>query len=212
MADHREWIPKTMGILAVTTTALAIVSCLFFNPNNDINKPIEILNSTSIQTEPVENVSSSVKIEKTKPLLNPLFPRCYTHHVYTDLSGILNELHRKHYKCIGGKCNAKNGKKFNTGETTGVIVAYAAVALMFVSLFAALVEIYRVKKETVQKKAKPELLRRCSLADLTVLRHNRRESLMRRDSSLSLSAGESSGRVSLKTIGRKMSRPRLRIN
>lgn len=211
MATSHKKNPVTISILAIVFTALAIASCLFYNPTNDINKQSEILNSTVVEPV-VTNATNIVKIKKTKPLLNPMFPRCYTHHIYTALSGILTDLHKKHYKCINGKCTARNSKQIATKETTGLIFAYAAVALLLISLFAAFVEVYKAKKETVKSKGKPELSRRCSLADLTVLRHNRRESFMRRDSSLSLSIGESSGRVSLKSIGRKMSRPRLRVN
>lgn len=67
---------------------------------------------------------------------------------------------------------------------------------------------------------KPELTRRCSLADLTVLRHHRRESMMRRDSAMHMSIDNGSTvpgsgnchRVPLKTMGTLSIRPKLRVD
>lgn len=201
----RKWNGTTITSMCIVFAALAIVSCLFYNPKNEINKPQD--HNSTVTQEHVINTTNIIKHEKTKPILNPTFPRCHTHHIYTVLEGILIELYLKSHKCEGPKCKMK--EKITT-QNTGLIVAYAAVLLLLVSLLAAFIEVLKAKKDPIQNKSKPELSRRCSLADLTVLRHSRRESLMRRDSSLTI--GESSGRVSLKMIGRKMSRPRLRVN
>lgn len=90
-------------------------------------------------------------------------------------------------------------------EPKGMMVVYIAVGLLLTSLGAAFVEVFKAKQQPTTK-SKPALARRCSLADLTVLRHNRKE-MMRRDSIMDMV----DHRGAPKLLGRKVSRPPLRL-
>ncbi|KAK9752235.1 hypothetical protein QE152_g4449 [Popillia japonica] len=102
----------------------------------------------------------------------------------------------------------KNRPKPKKSETTESMVIYIAVGLLLVSLGAALLEVFKnVNQPTV--KTKPALNRSCSLADLTVMRHNRKE-LMRRDSMLegsSLEARNASKQLGRPSLYRRCSFP-----
>ncbi|KAJ8965109.1 hypothetical protein NQ314_004333 [Rhamnusium bicolor] len=63
------------------------------------------------------------------------------------------------------------------------IINYAVGGLLITSVGAALIELYKAKKQPPKKNGKNPLSRKCSLADLTVMKHNRKE-LIRRDSIL----------------------------
>ncbi|XP_057663465.1 uncharacterized protein LOC130898288 [Diorhabda carinulata] len=63
------------------------------------------------------------------------------------------------------------------------IVNYAIGAILVVLLAAALLELYKAKSQPVKKDGKNSLSRKCSLADLTVMKHHRKE-MLRRDSIL----------------------------
>lgn len=206
-------INKTNIFIIVVVLLTATYSYLFYQPAQNPEEPST--NETIPVTEEVLIIETHEELKKTStaPSLNPKFPQCFNHYEYTILSEILNKLYLDSDVCIGPKCSLHiNKKQTDAKETTGLIVAYVAICALLISLVAAVLELIKAKKDPVQNKSKPELSRRCSLADLTLLRHSRRESLMRRDSSLSMSVSETPGRVSLKNIGRKMSRPRLRVN
>lgn len=96
-------------------------------------------------------------------------------------------------------------KRNETSNPRGTIVVYFSVGLLLASLVAAFLESVKARGQS-SKKQKATLTRKCSLADLTVLRHNRKE-LVRRESVLE--GVEHPG--SLKTSGRKVSRPPLRL-
>lgn len=72
-------------------------------------------------------------------------------------------------------------------EPKSVMVVYVAVALLLMSLGATLVDFCKAKSELTNandlhaSRKRPALTRRCSLADLTVLRHTRKE-LLRKES------------------------------
>lgn len=130
-------------------------------------------------------------------------------------------------------------------ETRTTILVYAAVVLLLASLGAAFIEVWRARGSLSEHtpppgvpltpsgtasgksipgtiREKPELSRRCSLADLTVLRHNRRESMMRRDSVMHMSIDNGTNgpiaahhtRIPLKLLGTVTppNRPRLRVD
>ncbi|XP_030760665.1 uncharacterized protein LOC115885785 isoform X2 [Sitophilus oryzae] len=81
----------------------------------------------------------------------------------------------------------KHGLKNSSNDTQNTIVNYIIAALIITSLGAAILEFYRAKIYTPaqngRKGLKPPLNRKCSLADLTVLKHHRKE-LVRRESIL----------------------------
>lgn len=103
----------------------------------------------------------------------------------------------------------KKKSRKSQSETTESMVVYVAVGLLLVSLGAALLEVFKFVNQPAVK-TKPALNRSCSLADLTVMRHNRKE-LMRRDSMLEGGSGNWETRASSKQLGRKVSRPLLRL-
>ncbi|CAG9861519.1 unnamed protein product [Phyllotreta striolata] len=65
------------------------------------------------------------------------------------------------------------------------IVNYAVGIVLMGSLAAALLELYRAKRQPEKKDGKNSLSRKCSLADLTVMKHQRKE-MVRRESILEL--------------------------
>lgn len=202
----------TSVAVVIIVASLTVASYLIYQPAKKPEEVPEQQNTTVAEEVPITKTIETKKVS-FMPTLNPKFPQCYVHYEYTVLSNILNEFYLKSDECTELKCHSRNNKKdSHSTETTGLIVAYVAISVLLISLIAAFLEVIRAKKDPVQNRTKPELSRRCSLADLTLLRHSRRESLMRRDSSMSLSIPESSGRVPMKNIGRKMSRPRLRVN
>lgn len=106
-------------------------------------------------------------------------------HLKEELKNISSELYIKKGICTPEDVN--NIKKHsvpnmasnnNIGEPRSHFVIYIAVGLLLTSLLAAFLDVYKVKGRA---KTKPQLTKRCSLADLTVLRHSRRES-MKKDS------------------------------
>ncbi|KAI4456318.1 calpain-7 [Holotrichia oblita] len=146
-----------------------------------------------------------------------LQPHCKPSSMQTTLQIIIVETFRCHPEdveketqksvSIWKKIRKTQRSKPKKSETTESMVIYIAVGLLLVSLGAALLEVFKnVNQPTI--KTKPALNRSCSLADLTVMRHNRKE-LMRRDSMLEGSSLEA--RNASKQLGRKVSRPLLRL-
>lgn len=84
---------------------------------------------------------------------------------------------------------------------------YVVGGLLVTSLGAALVELYKAKKQIPKKNGKCPLSRKSSLADLTVMKHQRKE-LIRRESIMEVP--EENPRI--KQLGRKVSRPPLRLD
>ncbi|XP_060521478.1 uncharacterized protein LOC132699039 isoform X2 [Cylas formicarius] len=106
-------------------------------------------------------------------------------------------------------------KNQSTNETENNIVNYIIAALLLTSLGAALLELYRAKtshQPAVAERrggSKVSLNRKCSLADLTVLKHNRKE-LVRRESVLEQTREE--GLQTTSKQGRNPCRPPMRVD
>ncbi|KAL1494018.1 hypothetical protein ABEB36_009691 [Hypothenemus hampei] len=88
-------------------------------------------------------------------------------------------------------------KNNSSNETQNAIVNFIIAALLLTSLGAALLEFYRAKignspKSEKKKGLKAPVNRKCSLADLTVLKHHRKE-LVRRESVLEQHCEEEEG-------------------
>lgn len=165
-------------------------------------------NSTNLTTpEPPANKTRTVIV---------LQPSCPISYIHTILQEMLVDLYFKKEGCLPEDvANIEKHKiprppprpnKINTNPR-GTIVVYFAVGLLLASLGAACLEVFKAKGQTGCK-AKTPLTRKCSLADLTVLRHSRKE-LVRRESVLEGVVEHQHG--SLKTLGRKVSRPPLRL-
>lgn len=228
-------IVQQITLFLIVITGLAVTCYLFYQQsgkrsnkqlNNETEENEDSTMMMTIENDNKQNTnnSSSKTIEakkdvviNKKPSLNPRFPQCYLESIkYTALSEILYELHLNSNSCVGANCFNSNKNKNNhrtkntitSKETTGLIVTYLAVGVLFIGLAAAFLEVVKAKQEIKVQSKKPELTRRCSLAELNVLRHNRMEMMTRRDSTIT---EESTKRVPLGTIGRKSSRPRLRV-
>lgn len=170
------------------------------------------------EDEQETNSSTLIEMESTVTSIEEIIlqPHCKPLSMQITLQIIIMETFRCHPDDIEKETQKstsiwkrirKNRPKPKKSETTESMVIYIAVGLLLVSLGAALLEVFKnVNQPTV--KTKPALNRSCSLADLTVMRHNRKE-LMRRDSMLEGSSLEA--RNASKQLGRKVSRPLLRL-
>ncbi|CAH1112172.1 unnamed protein product [Psylliodes chrysocephalus] len=87
------------------------------------------------------------------------------------------------------------------------IVNYAMGIILMTSVGAALLELYRAKRNPEKKDGKNSLSRKCSLADLTVMKHQRKE-MVRRESIMEIPEES----LFSKQLGRKLSRPPLRFD
>lgn len=164
--------------------------------------------TTNITVEIPENKTRMVKM---RVIVQPSCPISYIH---TILQEILVDLYFKKLGCTPEDfLNAEKHKipRLRVNKIVvnprGTIVVYFAVGLLLASLGAACLEVFKAKGQT-NCKSKTPLTRKCSLADLTVLRHSRKE-LVRRESVLE---GVVEHQGSLKTLGRKVSRPPLRLD
>lgn len=164
--------------------------------------------TTNITVEIPENKTRMVKM---RIIVQPSCPISYIHTIFQE---ILVDLYFKKLGCTPEDfLNAEKHKipRLRVNKIVvnprGTIVVYFAVGLLLASLGAACLEVFKAKGQT-NCKSKTPLTRKCSLADLTVLRHSRKE-LVRRESVLE---GVVEHQGSLKTLGRKVSRPPLRLD
>ncbi|GLV42816.1 hypothetical protein CBL_03556 [Carabus blaptoides fortunei] len=200
--------------IVVSIVLFAIVSCVFYNSQETVNNPQRVADGSRNVIDSHQNTTSQMIEKKTQVkkfvIHKATFPHCVREHIYTVLAGILQEIHFKHTMCTDSYCHTHNLND-NTDvtddedgkESSGMFVVYMVISLLLVSLIAAFLEVYKARKTPGRSRDKPELSRRCSLADLTVLRHNRRESMMRRDSVLHMSfdSATSNHRMPLKLLG-----------
>ncbi|KAJ3645114.1 hypothetical protein Zmor_022801 [Zophobas morio] len=164
------------------------------------------------KTEPATN-ETEVPIE-VKPVPVVRQPTCPVSYLLVILQELCTDLHLQHEQCtpedfydLEKHKLPRNNAKNTTGEPRGTIVGCVAAGLLLTSLGAAFLELYKAKSHTPVKNTKPMISRKCSLADLTVLKHNRKE-LVRRESIMEIP--ETGG--TLKPLGRKVSRPPLRLD
>lgn len=85
------------------------------------------------------------------------------------------------------------------------IINYFVGGLLVTSLGAALLEYYKAKIKPTKKDGKPPLSRKCSLADLTVMKHHRKE-MIRRDSLMNVPEER------YKAVGRDVCKSNLRFD
>nr|XP_023028355.1 uncharacterized protein LOC111516424 [Leptinotarsa decemlineata] len=180
---------------------------------------IEVSNNTIttgsiVNVEPTVNVSEKIKADFVKRRL-PAQPSCPTLDKMKILKDICEELRKTHDICtpedkfkqdqhkIPERASVKNHLRKEAELPT--IVNYALGIILIASLGAALLELYKAKMQPTKKNGKSPLSRKCSLAELTVLKHQRKE-MLRRDSLMELPE------ENLYALGRKVSRPPLRLN
>ncbi|KAF5308039.1 hypothetical protein FQR65_LT06413 [Abscondita terminalis] len=169
--------------------------------------------NTTSRAKPEKDLSSNLTEEVALPRNKSVKkmriitqPNCTVQeYINKSLKDILSQLHLKKLLCTPEDVNnvkkhaLPNSTVKRSAEPRGHFIIYFAVGLLLASLVAAFLDVYKVKGKPL--KNKPPLTKRCSLADLTVLRHNRRES-MKKDAMID------DHRVSLKLLGRKISRTR----
>lgn len=182
---------------------------------HEVNVSIE--NATDIieSMKNVKNISTTATATtETTRIITIKQPSCTISYLNQILSDILDDLYVDRTMCTPKDVtNLKKhrlpkvaSKTNKTTEPRAMMVVYIAVGLLLTSLGAAIVELYKAKGQS-SVKTKPTLTRKCSLADLTVLKHNRKE-LMRRDTMWDIPEG----RKSSEQFGMKMSRPPLRLD
>lgn len=218
--DNRNVVWTNDGALVVCLFIKAVVIALlllsitrysFYSP--EVNETTET-NTTNDTTTNLTTPQPPANKTRTVIVLQPSCPISYIHTIL--LQEMLVDLYFKKEGCLPDDvANIEKHKiprppvrpnKINTNPR-GTIVVYFAVGLLLASLGAACLEVFKAKGQTGSK-AKAPLTRKCSLADLTVLRHSRKE-LVRRESILEGVVEHQHG--SLKTLGRKVSRPPLRL-
>lgn len=194
------------------SVALCAIGCLYtsYHARN--------LNNTSgFSQPPVVNASQNISI---KVRIIPKQPHCTSEEhiteVLTELIDQLKKANLRKFVCKPEDFIAEQSQEISldvnsdSAPTQNILteprthfVIYIAVGLLLVSLLTAFVDVYKVKGKPC--KIKPQLTKRCSLADLTVLRHSRRES-MKKDFITEEQRGPQ------KLQGMKVSRPLLHFN
>lgn len=156
-----------------------------------------------------ENVTTST-ITKEVKMRVVLPPFCPTLSIQTILDQLLEEYILNTTCCSPEdvdneekhKIPANSARRSTPSDPRANIVSFVTVGFLIVSLVATFLELYKAKKRPPAKTKAP-LTRNCSLADLTILKHQRKE-LIRRDSILE-------GHEESKQPGRMMSRPTFRL-
>lgn len=211
--------PLNENIVFVAVLKVIIVSAFLYPllHYSVFNK--EQINNTNISnthnyTETIETI-----IAEEEVLINPEIvikqPSCPLSYLNEILKDLCLDLYIKHEQCTPEDINNLEKHKMPkivarnstpSGEPRGTIVGYVAAGLLLTSLGAAFVELYKAKSQSPVKTKAASMSRKCSLADLTVLKHNRKE-LVRRESILEMADSNP-----LKPQGRKVSRPPLRLD
>lgn len=191
-------------VLIIAVFVYPLVHYTILNKNPEVN-PVNTteLNDTEITPQPAIR---KIILEQ---------PSCHISYLQVILQDLCRELFILHEQCTPEDIDnlekhklPKNPARNNTtGEPRGTIVGCVAAGLLLTSLGAAFLELYKAKSQTPVKNTKPTMSRKCSLADLTVLKHNRKE-LVRRESIMELPENGGAG----KQLGRKVSRPPLRLD
>lgn len=194
---------------------LPIAQYFIFNSNKGGNSTTEAILTSSEELlndstkDTIKNATIPVRIVVQQPA-------CPRSHLLVILHEICNELFIKSELCTPEDFHNEAKHRLprivahnnsTASEPRGTIVGYFAIGLLLASLGAAFVELYKAKSQTPTKQKKHPLSRKCSLADLTVLKHHRKE-LIRRESILEV-AEDGGG---FKSLGRKVTRPPLRLD
>ncbi|KAF2885928.1 hypothetical protein ILUMI_20245 [Ignelater luminosus] len=173
-------------LLIVSCTLLYVYTSYQAKPDNNITFPVITSSADTIVNKQDVNDTRDITAFSRKHI--QVQPHCTIKEYFDEkLKEISEELYIKKQLCTlndfhsDEKNDVPNLASTNhkVPEPRGHFVIYIAVGLLLTSLVAAFVDVYKVKGKP--SKTKPQLTKRCSLADLTVLRHSRRES-MRKDS------------------------------
>lgn len=215
--NNRSWSTSTT-IFVITNILFAYMgvhylASVLINPATNQNSTLTPV--PNVTNDLNESIAVEKKIKaKTSTKLVPRQPACPKIYKFSILDEILLDLYIENEMCRPEDVHnlrkhriprniSKNNK---SDEPRGTMVVYIAVALLLTSLLTAILELYKAKGYSASK-TKPPLTRKCSLADLTVLKHNRKE-LMRRDTMWEIPEGKDPSTL----LGRKVSRPPLRLD
>lgn len=220
--DNRNvvWTNDSALVTCMLIKIVIIILCVYpiiqygFYSDSNTDLPPETANASDI----IDSNSSAV-VNKNHTTPNRRFtvvkqPTCSNKFAKElEMQEILYELHVKNEMCTPEDINNLEKhripklppKRNETSNPRGTIVVYFAVGLLLTSLGAACLEFFKAKGQ-LPAKSKTPLTRKCSLADLTVLRHTRKE-LVRRESVME--GVDHPG--SLRASGRKVSRLPLRL-
>lgn len=203
-----------LKVLIVAVFAYPLVHYILVNKRQETNNT-----TLNAPAEHVTNEDDAVLINETvksekKTVLITKQPACPLSYVHVILLDLCKDLIIQNQQCTPEdfhnlekhKIPKNHARSNSTGEPRGTIVGCIAAGLLLTSLGAAFVELYKAKSQTPIK-SKPPMNRKCSLADLTVLKHNRKE-LVRRESILEMPENGTTA----KPLGRKVSRPPLRLD
>ncbi|KAL3273426.1 hypothetical protein HHI36_014870 [Cryptolaemus montrouzieri] len=132
-------------------------------------------------------ISDEIKKIKTRIILPPSCPASYILIILQELCAdysfrAINCIPEDFENLKKHQIPVSSARKNSAGDPRNNIVSFLTAVLLVVSLIAAFLELYKAKKQTPAKTKAP-LTRKCSLADLTVLKHHRKE-MVRRDSIL----------------------------
>lgn len=220
--DNRNvaWTNDGALVTCMLIKIIIIVLCVYpiiqygFYSDNSADLPQETSNTSRIidsNNSAVVNKSDAASKRRLTLVKQPTCSNKYAEE--TKLKEILRELYTKKEMCTPEDVNNMEKhriprlppKRNETSNPRGTIVVYFAVGLLLTSLGAACLEFFKAKGQ-LPEKSRATLTRKCSLADLTVLRHTRKE-LGRRESVME--GLEHPG--SLRASGRKVSRLPLRL-
>ncbi|CAG9767393.1 unnamed protein product [Ceutorhynchus assimilis] len=188
-------------ILSLLCIGGLIASAIFYAKLGTSNGYLDDINNI---TETPDNLtqnagSNATNSTKVKLAIKPQ-PACPPQDKFLELSALCDEVLVAKFSCTPEDImnpakhkipkfyyQQQSVKNNSSNETQNTIVNYIIAALLITSLGAALLEFYRAKispTPSVDKRGSKTLLnRKCSLADLTVLKHHRKE-LVRRESIL----------------------------
>lgn len=215
--NNWTWSAGTTTAIFLTIPILSYVLLFYLPATLFPYKTVHNATEASVSLHDTSD-NETVNNTNTSPVNKRVFkmqPACPISYLSRILMGILDDLYVSREMCRPEDVNnlkkhriPKAASKTNkSAEPRGTMVIYIAVGLLLTSLGAAILEVYKAKGQS-SAKTKPALTRKCSLADLTVLKHNRKE-LMRRDTMWDIPEGRNSA---ADQSGRKVSRPPLRLN
>ncbi|GJQ86381.1 hypothetical protein Trydic_g4955 [Trypoxylus dichotomus] len=162
------------------------------NPEQGPHSPAIVENDSDI-VEPIIPIKKVILQPHCEPSSKEIALRLLLLEIYRCQP---DDIKREKLKAAPPPRKFKRNRHKSKAENTESMVVYVAVGLLLISLGAALLEVFKFSNQPATIKTKPTLNRSCSLADLTVMRHNRKE-LMRRDSMLEGSSLEARGAAKL---------------
>nr|CAI5821006.1 unnamed protein product [Callosobruchus analis] len=201
MDDHQNDDPPVLNLSPARIAAKVVILLLLtlltrYTMYSKDQKALDdnLADTVTSTGDSQESNTSAVQDSDTKIIMRKvvLQPACPKSEVSVILGGICEELVMKHDFCTPEdiynhkkhqlpKINVKNNS--NKEPQVPAIVNFFVGFVLLSSLFAAFLEVYRARRAAAASGAggQPVLSRKCSLAELTILKHQRKE-MARRES------------------------------